>query len=48
MEKEIHLAAIITQEDLAVYCEHKNIDPATLSGTRLRELYEYITQYILR
>ena len=30
MEKEIHLAAIITQEDLAAYCEHKNIDSATL------------------
>ena len=30
MEKEIHLAAIITQEDLAVYCECKNVDSATL------------------
>ena len=30
MEKEIYLAAIITQEDLAAYCEHKNIDSATL------------------
>ena len=30
MEKEIHLAAIITQKDLAAYCEHKNIDSATL------------------
>ena len=30
MEKEIHLAAITTQEDLAVYCEHKNVDSATL------------------
>ena len=30
MEKEIHLAAIITQEDLAAYHEHKNIDSATL------------------
>ena len=30
MEKKIHLAAIITQEDLAVYCEHKNVDSVTL------------------
>ena len=30
MKKEIHLAAIITQKDLAVYYEHKNIDSATL------------------
>ena len=30
MEKEIHLAAIITQKDLAVYHEHKNVDSATL------------------
>ena len=30
MEKEIHLAATTTQEDLAVYREHKNIDSATL------------------
>ena len=30
MEKEIHLAAIITQEDLAAYHECKNIDSATL------------------
>ena len=30
MEKEIHLAAIITQKDLAVYYEYKNIDSATL------------------
>ena len=30
MKKEIHLAAIITQEDLAAYCEHKNVDSATL------------------
>ena len=30
MEKEIHLAAIITQEDLAAYCERKNVDSATL------------------
>ena len=30
MEKEIHLAATITQEDLAAYCEHKNVDSATL------------------
>ena len=30
MEKEIHLAAIITQKDLAAYCEHKNVDSATL------------------
>ena len=30
MKKEIHLAAITTQEDLAVYCEYKNIDSATL------------------
>ena len=30
MEKEIHLAVTITQEDLAAYCEHKNIDSATL------------------
>ena len=30
MEKEIHLAVIITQKDLAAYCEHKNIDSATL------------------
>ena len=30
MEKEIHLAATITQKDLAAYREHKNIDSATL------------------
>ena len=30
MEKEIHLAVIITQKDLAAYYEHKNIDSATL------------------
>ena len=30
MEKEIHLAVIITQEDLAAYCEYKNVDSATL------------------
>ena len=30
MEKEIHLAVTITQEDLAAYHEHKNIDSATL------------------
>ena len=30
MKKKIHLAVIITQEDLAVYYEHKNIDSATL------------------
>ena len=30
MEKEIHLAVIITQKDLAAYCEHKNVDSATL------------------
>ena len=30
MEKEIHLAAIITQEDLAAYHKHKNVDSATL------------------
>ena len=30
MEKEVHLAAIITQEDLAAYREHKNVDSATL------------------
>ena len=30
MKKEIHLAVIITQEDLAAYCEYKNIDSATL------------------
>ena len=30
MEKEIHLAVTITQEDLAAYCERKNVDSATL------------------
>ena len=30
MKKEIHLAVTITQKDLAAYCEHKNIDSATL------------------
>ena len=30
MEKEIHLAATTTQEDLAAYRERKNVDPATL------------------
>ena len=30
MKKEIHLAVIITQKDLAVYCEYKNIDSAIL------------------
>ena len=30
MKKEIHLAAIITQEDLAAYHKHKNVDSATL------------------
>ena len=30
MEKEIHLAVTITQEDLAAYYKHKNVDSATL------------------
>ena len=30
MEKEIHLAAIITQEDLAAYYKYKNVDSAIL------------------
>ena len=30
MEKEIHLAVTITQEDLAAYCKHKKVDSATL------------------
>ena len=30
MKKKFHLAVIITQEDLAVYCEHKNVNSATL------------------
>ena len=30
MEKEIHLAVTITQKDLAVYHECKNVDSATL------------------
>ena len=30
MKKEIHLVIIITQEDLAAYCERKNIDSVTL------------------
>ena len=31
MEKELHLSAITTtQEDLAAYHEHKNVDSATL------------------
>ena len=30
MEKEIHLVTIITQEDLAAYHKHKNVDSATL------------------
>ena len=30
MEKKIHLAVIIIQEDLAAYCERKNVDSATL------------------
>ena len=30
MEKEIHLAVTVTQEDLAVYHKHKNVDSATL------------------
>ena len=30
MEKEIHLAATTTQEDLAAYRERKNVDSATL------------------
>ena len=30
MKKEIYLAVIITQKDLAAYCEHKNIDSVTL------------------
>ena len=30
MKKEIHLVIIITQEDLAAYYKHKNIDSATL------------------
>ena len=30
MNKEIHLAVIITQKDLAAYYECKNIDSATL------------------
>ena len=30
MKKEIHLAVTTTQEDLAAYCEHKNVNSATL------------------
>ena len=30
MKKKIYLAIIITQKDLAAYCEYKNIDSATL------------------
>ena len=30
MKKEIHLAVIITQKDLAVYHKYKNVDSATL------------------
>ena len=30
MKKEIHLAVIITQKDLAAYCEYKNVDSAIL------------------
>ena len=30
MKKKIHLAVIITQEDLAAYHKYKNIDSATL------------------
>ena len=30
MEKELHLAAIITQEELKLYQQNKNIDPATI------------------
>ena len=30
MKKKIHLIVIITQKDLAVYYEHKNIDSVTL------------------
>ena len=30
MKKEIHLTVIITQKDLAAYCECKNINSATL------------------
>ena len=30
MEKKIHLTAIITQEDLAAYYKHKNVNSATL------------------
>ena len=30
MKKEIHIAVIIIQKDLAAYCEHKNVDSATL------------------
>ena len=30
MKKEIYLTVIITQKDLAVYHEHKNVDSVTL------------------
>ena len=30
MKKKIHLTVTITQKDLAAYCEHKNVDSATL------------------
>ena len=36
MEKENHLAVIITQKDLAAYHEYKNIDSATLFVTVLK------------
>ena len=42
MEKEIHLAATTTQEDLAAYRERKNVDSVTLLPKSLSHSQETI------
>ena len=37
MEKELHLSATITPEELEAYQQSKNIDPATLLPERYQE-----------
>ena len=37
MEKELHLSATITSEELEVYQQSKNVDPTTLLPERYQE-----------
>ena len=37
MEKELHLSATITSEELEAYWQSKNIDPATLLPEQYQE-----------